>query len=164
MEFSALRLHLDRNIKLDSRMSIASGKISSKEDQVLLANKTYLLPKITAVAFTAVLESAVDSLIVLGNIMDLPKVNVDMEYKSISNKFSEPYRIRIYDHETLETREEALEQERRLKFHKDRWVFSKSLKQILFCGYIVEHSWKKYYERLVWSLPQIRASINSRRE
>lgn len=163
MEFSALRLHLDRNIKLDSRMSIASGKISSKEDQPL-PDKTYLLPKITAVAFTAVLDSAADSLIVLGNIMDLPKVNVDMEYKPMCNKYSEPYRIRIYDHETLETREEALEQERRLKFHKDRCVFFKNRKTLFPCGYIVEPSWRKYYEKPVWNLPQIRASINSRRE
>lgn len=142
MEISSLRIHLDRNPKFESRLSINSIQ-SSREDRAGLeqafTNKIYVLPKITAAAFTAALDSAVDSLIVLGNIMDLPKVAVDMEYKSISNKYSEPYRMHIYNHETLETREEALEQERKLKFHKDRWVLKtlECLKIVFICRYIL---------------------------
>lgn len=117
MEVSSFILQLEP--KADSRVSVGSGK-SNKDDHQEQIDKIYVVPKLVAAANSAVLENVIDSLIVLGNIMDLPKISVDLDYKSLEEKYSEPFRERIYDPETLETREEALEKEKTMKFHRDR--------------------------------------------
>lgn len=117
MDFSSFIFQTEP--KPESRISVCSAK-SGREDGQMQTSKDYMVPKLTAAAFTTVLETAADSLMILGNMMDLPKVNVELDYRSLSNKYSKPYRKHIYDSETLETREEALEKERNLKFHRDR--------------------------------------------
>lgn len=105
--------------KFNSRMSLSSSR-SAKSDKD--QEKVFVLPKITASAFAVVLGNAVDSLIILGKAMDLPRVSVDLEYKSIPKKYGEDYHEHIYDPETLETCQEGLEKKSKLKFHKDRYT------------------------------------------
>lgn len=118
MEVSSFILQLDP--KPESRVSVSSSAISHRDDHQEQIDNIYVVPKLVAAANSAVLENVIDSLVVLGNIMDLPKISVDLDYKSLEEKYSEPFRDRIYDPETLETREEALEKQKAMKFHKDR--------------------------------------------
>lgn len=141
MEVSSVILKLDPSSKAESRVSILSAKSYKGEDRQEI---TYILPKLVASACACVLENAVDSLVILGNMMDLPKVNVDLDYKPLGDKYSEPFRECIYDPETLETRAEALEKSMKMKFHTDRSYLEKILREA-----VLELSADKSFDKLM---------------
>lgn len=126
MDFASFKLqHTITPILGNSHVSISSGKSQEQFEKI------HVIPKLVAWGFIAVLENAIDSLIILGNMMDLPKVSVDLDYKSLAEKYSQPFREGIYDPETLETRQEALEKEKSLKFYKDRWVCKSNIRTLI---------------------------------
>lgn len=117
----AFKLQLGSVSTITSHQSSVSTRSDRTEERYEKPQGDYVIPKILAYGFAAILENTLDSIVILGKMMDLPKVQVDVDYRTLEEKYSECYRDHIFDPETLQSYEVALECQKELKFHRDRY-------------------------------------------
>lgn len=90
----------------------------------------YVLPELSAMVYACILEDCIDQLVILGNIGDLPVADVEIEYKTLEEKYSTPHRTYIYDPNTIQTYDVVLQHLKMQKFQRDRLLLEKVFKQL----------------------------------
>lgn len=113
-------------------VSSFSTRSAANNDQCSTFVNKYELPPLQAVAVATVLEEAADELAILGKMGDLPNVEANLTYKTLAERFSHDIKCgHLFDPETIEPYEIALDKQKFIKFQQDRSFVEKVLRETI---------------------------------
>ncbi|KAF2904088.1 hypothetical protein ILUMI_02083 [Ignelater luminosus] len=111
--------------------SFSAGSATAANEGNTTVNK-HEISALQAIAAATVLEEAADELAILGKMGDLPNVEADLTYRTLSQRFSQDIAGgHLFDPETIEPYEIALNKQKFTKFQQDRSFVEKILREAI---------------------------------